>query len=185
MLPNAIKPDSCAAALGNFSNAPQDSASHWYVAQTCAHHERRVSQQLGQREIENFLPLYQRISQWKDRRVRLEVPLFAGYVFVRLELCRRLRVLEVPGVARLVGFGGSPAALPDDEIASIQNSLKLRLRAEPCPYLAIGQRVRIHRGPLQGVEGILVRRKNLLRLVLSVGLIQRSMAVEVDAVDVS
>ena len=163
----------------------QHPAPHWYVAQTCAHHERRVSQQLGQRAIENFLPVYEKVSQWKDRRVRLEVPLFAGYVFIRLDLRERLRVLEVPGVARLVGFGGLPAALPDEQIESIRNTLKLKLRAEPCAYLGIGQRLRIHRGPLRGLEGILVRRKNCLRLVLSVDLIQRSMAVEVDARDIS
>jgi transcription termination/antitermination protein NusG len=184
MLPNAVKTDSGAMILGHLSGAMPDLTPHWFVAQTCAHHERRVSRQLGQRAIENFLPLYERMSQWKDRRVRLEVPLFAGYVFVHLGICERMRVLEVPGVARLVGFGGLPAVLPDDEINSIRNSLKFPLRAKPCPYLAIGQRVCIHRGPLQGVQGILVRRKNQLRLVLSVALIQRSMAVEVDADDV-
>lgn len=185
MLSPAAKTESRSTPSRDFCAAVEDFAPHWYVAQTCAHHERRVSLQLGQRAIENFLPVYERISQWKDRRVRLDVPLFAGYVFVRLGVCERLRVLQVPGVARLVGFGGLPAALPDDEIDSIRKGLQFRLRAEPCPYLAIGQRVRIYRGPLQGMEGILVRRKNCLRLVLSVALIQRSMAVEVDAGDVS
>jgi transcription antitermination factor NusG len=113
------------------------------------------------------------------------VPLFAGYVFVRLALRERLRVLEVPGVARLVGFGGLPAELPDDELEGIRNGLKGNLRAEPCAYLSIGQRVRVERGPLQGIEGILVRRKNGLRLVLSVALIQRSIGLEIDAADVS
>ena len=159
--------------------------TRWYVAQTCAHREKRVSEQLGRREIENFLPLYEKVSQWKDRRVCLRVPLFAGYVFVRLALRERLRVLEVPGVARLVGFGGLPAELPDDELEGIRNGLKGNLRAEPCAYLSIGQRVRVERGPLQGIEGILVRRKNGLRLVLSVALIQRSIGLEIDAADVS
>src|SRR5690348_6399202 len=116
MLPSAVKRDSHSTPMGNFLASMQNPAPHWYVAQTCAHHERRVSQQLGQRAIENFLPVYERVSQWKDRRVRLQVPLFAGYVFIRLDLRERLRVLEVPGVARLVGFGGLPAALPDDQI---------------------------------------------------------------------
>jgi transcription antitermination factor NusG len=134
--------------------------------------------------IEDFLPLYQRISQWKDRRVCLQVPLFAGYVFVRLDLRERLRVLEVPGLVRRIGFGAQPAEVAHEEIDGIRNSLRLKLRAEPYPYLSLGQRVRIDRGPLQGTEGILVRRKNCFRLVLSVALIQRSMAVEVDAADV-
>src|SRR5690348_7770642 len=124
MLPDAVKAEPEAMAFGRHSAAMRDLAPHWFVAQTCAHHERRVSGQLGQRAIENFLPLYERMSQWKDRRVRLEVPLFAGYVFVRLRIGERMRVLEVPGVTRLVGFGGLPAALPDDEIDSIRNGLK-------------------------------------------------------------
>jgi transcription antitermination factor NusG len=167
------------------SSPPQNPIAHWYVVQTCAQHERRVSEQLGQRSIENFLPLYERVSQWKDRRVRLQLPLFAGYVFVRLAVCERLRVLKIPSVVRLVGFGGMPAALADEELDSIRNSLNFRLRAEPCPYLSICQRVRVHLGPLQGVEGILVRKKSGVRLILSVDLIQRSMSVEIDAADVT
>lgn len=185
MIPTTAKPGLDSVFTGAFSPHPENLVAHWYVAQTCAHHEKRISEQLGLRGIENFLPLYERISQWKDRRVCLQVPLFAGYVFVRLALREQLRVLQLPGVAQLVGFGGLPSALPDNEIEGIRNSLKLRLRAEPFSYLAVGQRIRIDRGPLQGVEGILVRRKNCLRLVLSVALIQRSIAVEIDAADVS
>jgi len=158
---------------------------HWYVAQTCAQHEKRVAEQLDRRCIENFLPLYERVSRWKDRRVRLQQPLFSGYVFVRLALRERLRVLEIQSVARLVGFGGTPVALPDEEMDGIRNSLKYQMRAEPYPYLAVGQRVFLQSGPLQGLEGILVRRKQRVRLVVSVALIQRSIAVEVDAADVS
>jgi transcription antitermination factor NusG len=177
------KPNSISAET--FSSPTRTPASHWYVAQTCAQHERRVSDQLGQRSIENCLPLYERVSQWKDRRVRLQVPLFAGYVFVRFALGDRLRVLELPGVVRLVGFGRQPAALRDEEIESIRNSLNLQLRAEPHPFLSIGERVRINRGPLEGVEGILVRKRSSIRLVLSVELIQRSIALEINAADVT
>lgn len=177
------KPNSISAET--FSSPAQNSVPHWYVAQTCAQHERRVSEQLGQRSIEKFLPLYERVSQWKDRRVRLHVPLFAGYVFVRFALGDRLRVLELPGVVRLVGFGTQPAALPDAEIESIRNSLNLHLCAEPHPFLSIGERVRIHRGPLEGVEGILVRKRSSIRLILSVELIQRSIALEINAADVT
>src|SRR5712671_5761651 len=88
---------------------------HWYAAYTCAQHEKRVAAELRMREVEHFLPLYSSVRRWKDRRVQLELPLFPGYVFVRLALLDRLCVLQVPGVARLVGFGCLPQALPDEQ----------------------------------------------------------------------
>ncbi len=185
MISAELKSEPGSIAAGNVSRPAQNLLPRWYVAQTCAQHERRVSEQLGQRSIENFLPLYERVSEWKDRRVRLQVPLFAGYIFVCVALCERLRVLDIPSVVRLVGFGGQPAALPDEEIEGIRNSLSFKLPAEPYPYLTIGRRVRISRGPLRGAEGILVRKKSSVRLILSVDLIQRSVAVEIDAADVT
>jgi len=156
----------------------------WYAVHTFANHEKRVAKQLEERAVEHFLPLYGSVRRWKDRKVKLELPLFPGYVFVRLALRYRLRVLQTPGVARLVGFGGLPTALPDQEIEAMHNSLQRQSLLEPYPYLTIGRRARLKSGPLRGLEGILVRRKGLLRLVLSLDLIQRSVAVEVDAVDV-
>jgi transcription antitermination factor NusG len=156
----------------------------WYAAYTCANHEKRVAEQLEERAVEHFLPLYGSVRRWKDRKVKLELPIFPGYVFVRLALRDRLRVLQTPGVARLVGFGGLPTALPDQEMEAMRNGLQRQLRLEPHPYLTIGRRVRLNSGPFIGLEGILVRRKGLLRLVLSLDLIQRSVAVEVDASDV-
>ncbi len=88
----------------------------WYAAYTCAQHEKRVAEQLVERTVEHFLPLYASVRRWKDRRVALELPLFPGYVFVRLALRDRLRVLQVPSVVRLVGFGGLPTALPDEQV---------------------------------------------------------------------
>lgn len=159
-------------------------ARHWYAAYTCAQHEKRVAEQLAEREVEHLLPLYAAVHRWKDRRVRVELPLFPGYVFVRLALQDRLRVLQVPSVVRLVGFGGLPAALPDDQVEILRSGLADRLHVEPHPFLAVGRRVRIVCGPLAGLEGILRRKKNNLRFVLSVDLIQRSIAVDVDAADV-
>jgi len=155
----------------------------WHVAHTCANHEKRVSHQLLQRSVEHFLPLYDSVRLWKDRRVSLQLPLFPGYVFVRLALRDRLKVLQVHGVARLISFNGQPAVLPDGEIESLRTSLRAQLRAEPHPYLTVGRRVRIKSGPLVGVEGILVRKKSTLRVVLSIDLIMRSASVEVDASD--
>jgi transcription antitermination factor NusG len=156
---------------------------HWYVAQTCSRHEKRVAEQLSARRIENFLPLYEMVSRWKDRRVRVQLPLFAGYVFVRVPLQERLRALEIPSVARLVGFGGLPASLPDDEMEAMRNGLAGQLRAEPHPYLTVGRHVRIKFGPLAGLQGILLRKKASYRFVLSLELIHRSIVVDVDAAD--
>ncbi|HEY2545232.1 MAG TPA: UpxY family transcription antiterminator [Candidatus Acidoferrum sp.] len=155
----------------------------WYAAYTRANHERRVADQLAERGVDNFLPQYSSVRKWKDRRVRLELPLFPGYVFVRLALQNRLRVLQVPGVAHLVSFAGRPVAVPEEEFARIRGCLDKGLRAEPHRYLEAGRRVRVRSGPLEGMEGIVVRQKNSSRLVVSLELIQRAMAVELDTLD--
>ncbi len=156
---------------------------HWYAAHTCANHENRVSEQLAAREVEYFLPVYRSVRRWRDRRVELELPLFPGYVFVRLALRDRLRVLQIPSVARLVGFGGSPAALPDEEMEILRAGLDSRLAAEPHPYLKEGRKVRVRSGPLAGMGGILLRRRGKARFVVSMELIVKSMAVEMDEAD--
>jgi len=154
--------------------------ARWYAAYTSANHEKRVAEQLGIREVEYFLPLYASVRQWKDRRVELKLPLFPGYVFVRIALLESLRVLQVPGVARLVGFGGMPTALPEEEMAALRTGLAGGVRAQPHPFLRRGRHARIKAGPLAGLQGIVVRRKNRARFILSVELIQRSVVVEVD-----
>jgi transcription antitermination factor NusG len=157
---------------------------HWYAAYTCAQHEKRVAAELGMREVEHFLPLYSSVRRWKDRRVTLDLPLFPGYVFVRLALRDRLRVVQIPSVVRLVGFNGLPAALPDEEMDILRSGLPQGLRAEPHPFLTGGRRVRITSGAFAGLEGVLKRKKKNLRVVVSLSLIQCAMAVEVDAADV-
>lgn len=160
------------------------SAPRWYVAQTCARHEKCVAEQLASRNIEKFLPLYETVSRWKDRRVRLQLPIFAGYVFVRLPLRERLRVLELPSVVKLIAFGQLPIALPDDEMDALRHGLTSQLRAEPHPYFTAGRRVRMRSGPLAGLTGVILRKQGSFRLVLSVELIQRSVAVDVDVADI-
>lgn len=160
------------------------SQARWYAAYTCANHEKRVAAELGARDVEHFLPLYSSVRRWKDRRVQLELPLFPGYVFVRFALCDRLRVVQIPSVVRLVGFGGLPAALPDMEMEIMRSGFSQSLRAEPHPFLTVGRRVCITAGPFAGLEGILKKRKSSLRVVVSLELIQRSVAVDVDAADV-
>jgi transcription antitermination factor NusG len=156
----------------------------WYAAYTSANHERRVAEQLVGRSVEHFLPLFQSVRRWKDRRVQLQLPLFPGYVFVRLALRDRLLVLQVPGVARLVGFNGTPTSLPQEEVNALRTSLASGAHVQPHPYLTVGRRVRVKTGPLAGVEGILVKRRKRARVVVSVELIQRAMAVEIDEADV-
>lgn len=155
----------------------------WYAAYTKANHEKRVTQQLEQRSIEHFLPLYESVRRWKDRRVWLQMPLFPGYVFVRLALRDRLQLLQIPGVVQLVNFNGHPASLPEEDVQAIRNCLGRGRKVEPHPYLRAGLRLRVISGPLQGLEGILLRRKNKTRFILSFDLIMRSVAVEVDEID--
>ncbi|MBO0911132.1 MAG: UpxY family transcription antiterminator [Acidobacteria bacterium] len=156
----------------------------WYAAYTCSRHEKRVAEQLEERGIEHFLPLYRSVRRWKDRKKELELVLFPGYVFVRLDLAHRVRVLELPGVVRFVSFNGQPAALPGDDIDGLRSGLSHNLVAEHHPFLNVGRRVRVISGPLSGAQGILVRRRNDARLVISIEAIMRSVAVEVDATDV-
>jgi len=152
----------------------------WYAAHTSPRHEKRVAQRLEGNRVQYFLPLYQSVRRWKDRRKEIELPLFPGYIFVHVALRDRLQVLRLPGVVQFVSFGGKPAVLPSAEIESLRDGLIRGLRAEPHPYLKVGRRVRVHSGPMSGMEGILVRRREKFRVVLSIDLIQRSVAVEVD-----
>jgi transcription antitermination factor NusG len=171
-------------ALGAEPILPVAQADHsWYAAYTRANHEKRVANQLRERFVDYFLPAYECERRWKDRRVKLQTPLFPGYVFVRIALRDRLRVLQTPGIVHLVGFGGHPAPLPQEDIQAIQNCLSHGLQVEPHPYLRVGHRVQVKRGPLQGLEGIIVRRKNRSRFILSFDLLQRAVAIEMNAMD--
>lgn len=159
--------------------------ARWYAVYTCANHEKRVAEQLAGRSVDHFLPQYESVRRWKDRKVRLQLPLFPSYLFVYIASQEKTRVLQVPGVAQLVGFHGHPTPLPDEDILRVREFLGQGWRAEPHPYLAAGRRVRVVRGPLAGMEGMVVRRKNRSRLVLSFDLIQRSMAIELDEEDLA
>jgi transcription antitermination factor NusG len=156
----------------------------WYAAYTSAQHEKKVAAELERRSVESFLPVYSSVRRWRDRQVQLELPLFPGYVFVHVALRERLRVLQVPGVAKLVGFGGLPVALPGEEIEALRVGLDGRLRAEPHPFLTVGRRVRLKSGPLAGMQGILLRKKGKYRVVISIELIQRAVAVELETLEV-
>jgi transcription antitermination factor NusG len=163
---------------------PGNEEIHWYAAQTRANHEKTVAEQFSERCVEHFLPLYESARRWKDRRVTLQLPFFPGYILVRVPLRERLRILQVPGVSRLVGFNGSPVPLEDAEIDALREKLSRKVNAQPHAYLQIGRRVRVRSGPLEGFEGILVRKQQKYRIVVSIDLIMRSIAAEVDIRDV-
>ncbi|HKW63906.1 MAG TPA: UpxY family transcription antiterminator [Candidatus Acidoferrum sp.] len=184
--PEVIQPlaEAVAGQVVSFPDKVQvASEASWYAVYTCANHERRVADQFAGRNIVHFLPQYESVRRWKDRKVRLQLPLFPGYLFVHMVVQERLRVLQVPGVVQLVGFKGSPTPMPQEDIERIREFLGQGWRAEPHPYLQAGRKARVVHGPLAGMEGIILRRKNRSRLVLSFDLIQRSMAIEMDEGD--
>ncbi len=156
----------------------------WHAIYTRPRHEKAVAKQLCERHIEAFLPIRGKIHRWKDRKKLVLLPLFPSYVFVRVSLHERLHILQLGGVVRFVCFNGSPAEVPEDELQSLRAAVEAGAQLEPHRYLKVGRRVRVCHGPLLGAEGKLIRRKGGHRLVLSIDLIQRSVAVEVDASDV-
>jgi transcription antitermination factor NusG len=153
----------------------------WYAIYTRHQHEKIVAESLSNNGIEVFLPQYRATRQWKDRKKHLQLPLFPSYVFLHGGLDRRVKVLSTPGVYFIVGNGGQPAAIQETEIEAIRRAVTSGLKVEPFPFLQCGDRVRVKAGPLAGTEGILIRKKGSFRLVLSAELLQKSMAVEVDA----
>jgi transcription antitermination factor NusG len=165
--------------MNEFIGAPR-----WYALRTRSRHEKVVRDQLTSQGIEQLLPTVKRLSQWKDRKKEIEVPLFAGYCFVRFGSEQKLPVLKTVGVVDIVGGGQRPEPIPDEEIAALQTLMTSVLPYDPHPYLSEGMMVEVVRGPLQGVRGILLRKEKRHRLVLGVRLIQQAAAVEIDVSDV-
>lgn len=156
----------------------------WWVLYTRHQHEKVVAETLSAKGFEVFLPLYKSVRQWKDRTKKLSLPLFPCYVFVRGGLDRRLRAMTTPGVHMVLSNGERIALIPNEEIEAIQRAVEEPSRVEPYPFLNCGERIRVTRGCLEGVEGVLIRKKNQYRLVLSLDMLARSVAVEIDASDV-
>ena len=152
----------------------------WFAVRVSSKHERMATQVLQHKEYETFLPLYKVRRRWSDRFKIIEAPLFPGYIFCRIDPGNQLPVLTTPGVVQIVSFGKTPAPVEESEIAALRAIVNSSLPAKPWPYLREGQRIRIEYGPLTGVEGILLKFKNQNRLVASVTILQRSVAVELD-----
>src|SRR5437773_6033882 len=152
----------------------------WFALRVKSRHENTVATILGSKGYEWFVPLYKSRRSWSDRIKEIQLSLFPGYVFCRFDLQHRLPILTTPGVASVVGIGKRPSPIDDAEIAAIQAAVRSGLASRPWPFLQIGQRARVGYGPLCGLEGILLYVKGHSRLALSLTLLQRSVAVEVD-----
>jgi transcription antitermination factor NusG len=158
--------------------------SAWWALYTRHQHEKAVAEMLAAKGLEVFLPLYQSQRRWKDRRMMLSLPLFPCYLFVRGGPHRRSQVVTTPGVHMIISRGEEAAEIPEGEISAIRRSLTGNFHVEPHPFLKCGQRVRVKRGSLEGLEGVLMRKKNQCRLVLNVNMLAQSVGVEIDAADV-
>ena len=165
---------------------PQSSlpSPEWFAAYTAPRHEKAAADYLRLKSVDVFLPLYDSARNWNGRRALVKLPLFPCYVFVRIRPCQRLAVLEVPQIVRIVSFNGQPAPLPEAEIEALRTAVQGR-QTTPYPYAVVGARVRIAAGPLCGLEGIVQREKGSARIVVSVDMIQQSVALELDAADLA
>jgi transcription antitermination factor NusG len=162
------------------------SADKWYAVHTRSNFEKRIADELSAKGLESYLPSYEELHQWKDRKKKVDLPLFPGYVFTRFYDCpeARIAVLRTAGVVRILGQSGGIEPVPEQEIEGVRSVLGSKLPCYAHPLLREGAWVRVRRGALQGVEGLLVRLKNQTRLVVSVTLLSRSVAAEIDAADV-
>lgn len=153
-------------------------AKKWFAVFTTPRHEKRIEEHFQLRQIESFLPLLQKKRQWRDgSKGMLQLPLFPNYIFARLEYGERVRVLEVPGVLSIVGRGREGSAVPDRYIHSLRGALQQGI-IEPHPYLTAGTKVRIRSGPMEGMEGVLLRKKNSVHVVITIEMIMRCVMVE-------
>lgn len=172
---------SVGALFPAFGSDPCVDLHPWYGIRTLSNHEGVAAIVLKGKGYDPYLPLYKLRRRRADNVVvQSERPLFPGYVFCRFDAKKRLPILMTTGVLSVVGFGKEPAAIPDDEIETVRAVLRAGFAAEPCAYLREGQRVRVTSGSLEGVEGILTKKKNQTRMVVSVTMLQRSIAVEID-----
>lgn len=169
------------STIGNQNSADDRT---WCALYTRYQHEKVIAETLKEKGFEVVLPLYESVRRWNDRNKVLSLPLFPCYVFVRGGVTRRLDVLKTPGVNMILTQGNKVATIPDAEIDAVRKAVTGPHRVEPHPFLKCGERARIKRGVLVGVEGILIRKKNLCRLVLSVDMVAQSVAIEIDACDV-
>jgi transcription antitermination factor NusG len=164
----------------NAANTENFGSTHWYALRVKSNCEKLVATAVRNKGFEEFLPLHRSCHRWSDRLKSVELPLFPGYTFCRIDPNFRLPILTIPGALNFVGIGKVPVPIEDSEITAIQNAVRSGLPAEPWAYLNVGQLVRLDDGPLAGLEGILIETRKQYRIVVSVTLLQRSVAVEIE-----
>ncbi len=157
---------------------------NWYAIFTRHQHEKSVAFALSNKSHEVYLPLFRSVRQWQDRAKQIWLPLFPCYVFIREGMDRQLQIVTTPGIIRIVGWGGRPAIVPQTQLEAVRQIIESCLGVETHPYLQCGDRVRVKTGPLMGLEGILTRKKGVARLVVSMEMLGRSVAVEIDVLNV-
>lgn len=165
------------------SCSPQAGAPQWFALAVKPRHDKAVARTLDAKGFQTFVPLYKRQHRYAERCKYSELPLFPGYVFCRFNARTTLPILTTPGVTQILGAGNTPLALSETEIASLQTAMAAQVHAQPYPFVEVGQKVRINKGVLAGVEGIVVSVKQSLRLVLSITLVQRSVLLDIDQSD--
>lgn len=165
---------------------PAEQQPAWYALYTRSRFEKKLMGELSERSVEVFLPMREILSRWKDRKKRIWLPLFPGYIFVcHIDTpANRYRILNVPGAVRFVGFNAQATPIPQDQIDGIRRFLESNLAVDPYPYIKIGRRVEVIAGPLKGIQGKLVQKKGRFRFVIQVDLIRQAISVEIDASDV-
>ena len=178
-----VKANSTSNSYGRTYSPEQLGRECWYAVYTRTRHEKSVAEQCKQRDVATFLPLYCVQRRWKQRRAKVLLPLFPSYVFVRIALRDRLRVLGIPGIVSIVSFRGVPAVVPEAQIDSLSRAVSLG-RANPAVYLQSGKRVRVTAGPLVGLEGIVVDVRGEVKVIVSFEWMSRSVAISLDAADV-
>lgn len=166
------------------SNISRQGAESWFAVHTKARHEKKTNRALAEKDVETFLPLREVMSQWKDRKKKVLLPLFPGYLFVNIDPSDRYTVLNTNGVVRILGNNGVPVPVSPEEIEATKRLIETGIKYEPFPYGIVGREVELIRGPLEGVMGRILRTKGAYSLILSVHLIRRSVSVEVDLNDV-
>jgi len=158
----------------------------WYALYTRSRFEKKLMSELTDRSIEVFLPMREVLSRWKDRKKKIWIPLFPGYIFVHHvdTPANRYRILNVPGAVRFIGFNSQTVPIPQEQIDGVRRFLESNLMVDPYPYMRIGRRVEVVAGPLKGIQGKLVQKRGRFRFVLQVDLIRQAISVEIDASDV-
>jgi transcription antitermination factor NusG len=171
--------------IRGYSENASDQSGHWYAVHTSSRCEKSVAAHLASKSIEHLLPLCDTVRRWRNGRHRVQLPLFPGYLFARLDATNRVRALQVPGLAYIVGSRGYPTPMQQEEIDRLMRGLQAGIVMEPYPYMTVGTRVEVRGGPFEGATGFVIRRRGKTRVIISIDLIMRAMAIEVDAEDLS